>query len=319
MQNRRLETLAIALTVTGAAAALLWPVLEEARAVERAAAGASQVVTLTALSAAGAWTDREIRAGDYWTGGFEPARPVFQVGEVALVRLKSADVHHSFYSPELGIGPVDVKPGHVAEVTFTPREPGLYPYYCTTVCGDPHFAMRGVIEVRDGDAPVVGSGLPSAGRYWLLPPPAAGASVVEQGRWLFYSKGCATCHGWEGQGGVPNFNYTDDTIPALRKTAANVFLRQPEHIEAVLGLLRQGVAVENFEGELPIPRFFMVKNQFRNVKKLIREGGVAGKKDVHGPEPPLQMPAWSHHLSDQEIDSLLAFILTLSLEDRSAG
>ncbi len=239
------------------------------------------------------------------------------MGEAVVLRLKSADVHHSFYSPELGIGPVDVKPGHVAEVTFTPRDAGLYPYYCTTVCGKPHFAMRGVIEVRQGDAPIMGSPLPAAGRYWLLPPPVAGASVVEQGRWLFYSKGCATCHGWEGEGGVANFNYTDVTVPALGKTAANVFLRRPQHVEAVLDLLQQGITVEDFEGELPIPRFFMVKNQFRNVKKLIREGGVAGKKDVHGPQPPLQMPAWGHHLSDPEIDSLLAFILSLSREEKA--
>ncbi len=311
MLNKRLETVAVTLTVVGGIAVLLWPAVEEANAVDRAAAGASQVVSLTAVAAAGAWTDREVRAGDYWAKSLPPARPILQVGVEALLRLRSADVHHSFYSPELGIGPVEVKPGYVAAVTLTPQRAGLYPYYCTTVCGKPHFAMRGVIEVRQGDTPIEGSPLPSAGRYWQLPPPEAEASVIEKGRWLFYNKGCATCHGWEGQGGVPNFNYTDGTVPALGKTAANLFLRRPQHVQAVIDLIEQGISVEEFEGELAIPRFFLVKKQFHNVKKLIRGGGVAGKKDVHGPVPPLQMPAWEHHLSDQEIDSLLAFILTL--------
>jgi mono/diheme cytochrome c family protein len=315
MRNERLEVVAIALTLVGAVAAVLWPVVQEASVVRRQAAGAERVVSLTALAEAGVWTDREVRAGNYWGDGFGPARPVLRVGEEVLLRLKSADVHHSFYAPELAVGPIDVKPGHVAEVRLKPEQPGLYPYYCTTVCGRPHFAMRGVIEVRQKDAPLAASTPAVEGRYWLLAPPADGASVVEQGRWLFYNRGCFTCHGWEGQGGVPNFNYVADTVPPLYKTANNLFLRKSEHVEAVIDLIERGIAVEEFEGELAIPRFFLVKKQYDNVKNLIRKGGVAGKKDVEGPQPPLEMPAWEQQLSDREIDSLIAFILTLERVD----
>ena len=68
---------------------------------------------------------------------------------------------------------------------LTPREQGVFPYYCTTVCGRPHFGMRGVIEVREGNAPLEAGTHGETGRYWLLPPPDAGASVVERGRWLW--------------------------------------------------------------------------------------------------------------------------------------
>lgn len=317
MQGKRLEVLAVALTLAGGIGVVLWPFLQEASAIRRHAGRADRVIALTALARTGVWTDREVRATDYWRDGFPPARLVLQVGEEVVLRLKSADVHHSFYAPELGIGPIDVKPGHVAEARLKPRKPGLYPYYCTTVCGRPHFAMRGVIEVRLQDVPVEVERLPESGRYWLLAPPEAGASAVDRGRWLFYSRGCFTCHGREGQGGVPNFNYVAGTVPPLYKTADNLFLRKPAHVQAVIDLIERGIAVEEFEGELDIPRFFLVKKQYENVENLIRRGSVAGKKEVEGPRPPLEMPAWEQHLSEREIDSLVAFLLTLEPMDES--
>ncbi len=316
--QRRLELVAVATTIVAILAFTVVPFLYERASIDAHAGPAEQVITLTGVAKTGTWTAEAVHGGNYWYRSFSMAQPVLTVGEPVLFRFKSVDVVHTFYSPELGIGPIEVYPGHVAEVMVTPEREGAFAYYCTTMCGEPHFGMRGTITV----GPPGGSEPPSADApsydrpldaYWLLPPPED-ASRVERGRWLYRQKGCFNCHGTNGAGGVANFNYIDDAVPALDTAAEKMFLFFPEEIDAIIEPLERGVPLASLEDDPPTRRFAATLAQYESIRGVIKNGNPPGKKDPDGPEPPLRMPAWAHHLSDDDIDAIIAYSLALTLE-----
>jgi len=97
--------------------------------------------------------------------------------------------------------------------------------------------------------------------------------AVDRGRRVFARYGCGTCHGPEGQGGVPNPNaQTGPTIPALQD----------------LG--------EKFTDAELIAR--------------IRQGLMPDRAEVKGPPPFRRMPTWVT-VSDSELADLLAYLKTL--------
>ncbi len=269
----------------------------------------TDVITLTALAATGTWTDEAVDGENYWNRTFRPARPVLRVGAPVLLRLKSADVIHNFSCPDLRLGPVDVWPGHVVELKFTPPAAGVFPYYCTMVCGDAHFGMRGqFVAVTDG-APVPPP-LPSLGEFWKTPAPPAGASRVEHGKWLFQERGCFACHGEGGKGGVANPNYLKDTVPALNTLAERMKLEEPEDAQAIIAQLEKGAPLSSLSSAPPMRRFNVVLAQYDAIRDVIRKGSPSGMKDPAGPPPPLVMPAWGPRLTDFDIDAIIAWLLT---------
>lgn len=137
--NRRVETIPVILTLLGTMGAAAAPFY-------RGRAASVQVVELTGVAAQGIWTDETVSGTNYWRR-LRRANPVIQAGREVIIRLQSADDEHGFSIPELGIGPVKVEAGHVAEVRFTPQVPGRYAYQCTTRCGPCHEAMTGSIVV----------------------------------------------------------------------------------------------------------------------------------------------------------------------------
>ena len=71
--------------------------------------------------------------------------PVAQAGQnVTYIELKSADLIHSLWVPELG-GKTDLIPGRVNHMWIDPREPGIYRGACTEFCGVQHANM--LVEV----------------------------------------------------------------------------------------------------------------------------------------------------------------------------
>lgn len=313
------EITAVVLTLGGIVGATAVPFYYEAASVEKQIPSAGQVVTLTGVGHDGVWTDEEVTGANYWTRSFRPARPALEVGKRALLRLKSADVVHTFYLPALGIGPVEVYPGHVAEVAVTPQEEGVFEYYCRTVCGTPHFGMRGVVIVGSED-PEATAGRPAERvEYWREPPPPEDAGLVRRGEWMFRQKGCITCHGPAGRGGVPNWNYVKDTVPALNTLAETMFLFSPEDVHFVVEQLEQRVPLESLEQDAPLPRFSVVLAQYESIRNVIRRGNAAGKKDPKGPAPPLEMPAWESRLSDADIDAIIAYLLTQQRREAAEG
>ena len=60
-----------------------------------------------------------------------------------------------------------------------------------------------------------------------------------------------------------------------------------------------------------VPRFILVLTQYNAAKALILKGKSCAKRDKAGPEPPLQMPSWRELLTDKDVDSIIAYLLTL--------
>jgi len=85
-------------------------------------------------------------------GGWNPDVIQAEAGKPLHLKLTSDDVVHGFAVGQMDIGPVDVEPGKVAEVTLTVDMPGIYTFYCTRWCGPNHWRMRGTIEVSGSGA-----------------------------------------------------------------------------------------------------------------------------------------------------------------------
>lgn len=98
---------------------------------------------------------------------------------------------------------------------------------------------------------------------------------VLRGRELFNKKGCVYCHGPNGAGGVKNNNAQGGEIPSLTKVA-------------------EGYNASELKSKIAAG---------------VREIGQA---DPAGPTPPLYMPAWKGHLGEDELDAVVAFLMSLA-------
>jgi mono/diheme cytochrome c family protein len=272
-------------------------------------------VTLTAIMAQGIWTDEDVTAVNSWRRDFRVARPVLRRGETIRLRLKSADVVHTFSVPALGIDPAEVYPGRVVDVMVTPSEAGAFEYYCTTVCGQAHFAMRGFLQVVDEGQPPEALPARPGGRYWQATAPDGDGATSAVGAWHFRQKGCVTCHGEEGRGGIPNSNSMNAVVPELATLARRTFLFTPADVAALRGLLASGTPLDRVQVAPDVPLFTSVKTQYLALRQLVREGRRSAKLQPSGPRPPLDMPAWESRLTDEEIDKVLAYLLSLSESD----
>jgi len=69
-----------------------------------------------------------------------------QEGKPVKVLFRSIDVIHDFYVPEFRTK-MDVVPGMVTYLWFTPTKTGTYEILCAELCGIGHFSMRGNVVV----------------------------------------------------------------------------------------------------------------------------------------------------------------------------
>jgi cytochrome c oxidase subunit 2 len=72
----------------------------------------------------------------------------FPVGRPIKVRLRSKDVIHSFFLPNLRIKQ-DAVPGMSIEVWFTPTTAGTYEIACAELCGLGHYRMKAALTIDD--------------------------------------------------------------------------------------------------------------------------------------------------------------------------
>ncbi|HEY5039826.1 MAG TPA: c-type cytochrome, partial [bacterium] len=247
-------------------------------------------------------------------GGFKPAEISLKAGEQVRLILRSADVVHRFYMPQLGIGPIELVPGHTEVVNFKADKEGVYPYYCTAVCGDCHFHMlnmRGLVaigkDINPKNAPIINEPLCMVNVYPAMP---SFTDITQKGHFLFQTRGCVTCHGVEGVGGVPNFNYARGTVPALNTLAAKMSLGSKDEVEAFTKVLEQ---TEEPSKDKPAPglsNWLLSLAQYQSVVKTIESGSPPLKADPNGPEPPLFMPSWRENLDHGQINSIIAFLIS---------
>ena len=275
---------------------------------------------LTGVGAAGVWTLEPVNGINGWWKDFPPATLFVRTGDEIVIHLRSADVFHRFYLPEFSVGPVEVDPGHTATVRFVASRKGVFQYYCTSMCGRCHFHMRGWVVVSDpGETPVQ----PPAAEPDICPLHAtaipAKSSLIERGARLYEAKGCATCHGPKGRGGIPNANSTSGTVPAHDTTAQKLFLQTREDAETFVGFLEASGDLASADG-LAISAFPIVRTRVLNAREIIRKGRFTSAADAHRAAPPLQMPAWHYLLDERDIDALLAYFVSLQQwEDEEAS
>jgi cytochrome c oxidase subunit II len=72
----------------------------------------------------------------------------FPMGRPVKVRLRSKDVIHSFFLPNLRIKQ-DAVPGLAIEVWFTPNRAGAYEIACAELCGLGHYRMKGALTIDE--------------------------------------------------------------------------------------------------------------------------------------------------------------------------
>lgn len=109
------------------------------------------------------------------------------IGEPVQLKLRSADVIHSFWAPSLN-GKKDLIPGYLSALWFKADTPGVYRGQCAEFCGLQHAKMAFYVIAE-----------PKAKfQAWLAaeaqsPPPPADSTQL-YGQRVFLSSGCAVCH-----------------------------------------------------------------------------------------------------------------------------
>ena len=167
------------------------------------------------------------------------------VGQPVLLDLRSPDVIHSFWVPQLH-GKRDVVPGQVNTFWITASEPGIYWGECAEFCGAQHAQMRFVVVAES----------PDEYEAWVAEQQQAAQepenAYYQRGLEVFMQSGCAGCHtiaGTDAQG----MQGPDLTHLASRQTLAAGALT---NTKANLGgwvADPQGIKPGNKMPNIPIP------------------------------------------------------------------
>ena len=189
----------------------------EPRATRRVAIGvAASAIGLILLTVASVFTDRalarmslvdavtlEVTGHQWWwtvkylngesvSDIVETANEIHvPVGRPVVVKLKSDDVIHSLWLPNLA-GKRDLIPGRTSLITFRADKPGPYRGQCAAFCGYQH-ALMALLVVADP---------PDQFDAWLQaqrrPAPEPTDASAQRGKVLFESMSCAMCHTVQG-------------------------------------------------------------------------------------------------------------------------
>jgi mono/diheme cytochrome c family protein len=279
---------------------------------DRAPESGGRVIVLTGVQRDGVWTDENVTAASFGVTRYRAATIELREDEKVTLRLSSADVLHSFYIPELGVGPIDVKPGVMTDVAIENPKPGVYTYYCTSVCGACHYFMRGTVRVADASGVVPPDTRPEPlGCDARGDETTAARPALERAARLYRERGCVACHGDRGAGGVANPNSLNGEVPRLDTMAERFMLFEPEDADAAIDLILSGADIAADPAEAPWPRYAVFQAQFQATVQLIRDGNRAGKKNEAGAEPPLHMPRWAEVVGPEDRRLLVAYFLSL--------
>ncbi len=118
------------------------------------------------------------------------------VDQDAHILFRSNDVLHNFTVPQFRVK-MDLVPGLISYMWFTPTKVGTYDVLCEELCGIGHFVMRGQVVVEteeDFDAWLATQPTFAETQNMVAANPAAG-----QAQYVV----CATCHGRQGEGVQP--------------------------------------------------------------------------------------------------------------------
>ena len=132
---------------------------------------------------------------NYVASGVVAANEVhIPIGKPILIDLRSADVIHDFWAPQLG-REIDAVPGHPNTLWIEAEKPGTYMGECAEFCGVEHAWMRFRVVAQDQVA------FDAWQRAQLATPPSPSAPDAIAGAKLFTDKTCINCHAIAGTAG----------------------------------------------------------------------------------------------------------------------
>ena len=148
------------------------------------------------------------------------------------LNLLSADVDHSFWVPAL-FGKIDTMPNQVNHIWFTPDKAGMYVGQCAQFCGVEHAKMllRVYVQTPDDFA------------AWVKNQQQPGVQdpAVAEGRQVFESQACSSCHVIRGTSASGKFGpdlthfASRDTLAsgAANNTPANLrlWIQDPDYVK----------------------------------------------------------------------------------------
>jgi cytochrome c oxidase subunit 2 len=111
------------------------------------------------------------------------------------VLLRSKDVLHDFAVPQFRVK-MDLIPGTVTYLWFTPTRTGNFDILCMELCGIAHYAMRGQVIVNTGDD--FNAWLAEQPTWEMMQGRVAGDPSIGEGQYAV----CSACHGAMGEGNV---------------------------------------------------------------------------------------------------------------------
>ena len=79
---------------------------------------------------------------------YSPKEITLKKGVPAVLEFTSLDRLHGFDCPGLKLR-MDIRPGKVNTLRFTPDKAGTFPFHCDNFCGSGHEGMRGAIIVTE--------------------------------------------------------------------------------------------------------------------------------------------------------------------------
>jgi cytochrome c oxidase subunit 2 len=187
--NTRLEVLwtAAPVLILAVVFALMLGTMSEIGA--SAPAGGASALRITATGYQWWWEFRYPRASGDAVNANELHVPI---GTAIDLELRSNDVIHSFWVPELG-GKTDMIPGRANVLRLYAARAGVYTGQCAEYCGVEHAWMRITVIAESADAY----------RRWLdeqAAPRAAPSGLAAEGERVFLLAVCSSCHTIRGTG-----------------------------------------------------------------------------------------------------------------------
>lgn len=143
---------------------------------------------------------------------------VLELDQPVKMLLRSADVLHNFTVPQFRVK-MDLVPGTVSSLWFTPTLPGQFDVLCEELCGTGHFAMRGRVVVQSR----------ADYQQWLSQQQTFAqsqtASPADISLGQAHYQLCAACHGAAGEGNKQL------NAPALAGQSSWYLRRQLQHYQ----------------------------------------------------------------------------------------
>ena len=234
------------------------------------------------------------------------------VGEPVVFLLDSTDVIHSFWVPKLG-GKVDMIPNNDNMLWYQADAPGEYYGQCAEFCGVSHANMRfKVIAVprEEFDA-------------WLLhqanPALEPSDALAAQGKKLFRDAGCSGCHAdsssiiklREDGGRIPGREGPILNHVASRLNHLGIYRNAEEEFEDATGSRQLYVNSAGIPTNINTGRPFVNESMLQNNLKVwitdpeaLKPGNIMARDGEPYIDP-------ANQLTEQEIDALVAYLLTL--------